>query len=195
MSSNSRFDLRSAKALYWFLSFFLSVFFSKTKHGNMFCLPSKEACLYAGANWLSTSVNQRVARDNWPLARDREFSAHLDRRSKQHHLSSNWQLQSASHLFSKSVLFTVPGNVFALKHWLAMLICTLQRVARGQLSWYITMWRRYTDTRGDFRCTAVQTLNITEALHRHTFQPTMTKYQKGGGDFLDQGEGKRGAGR
>ena len=30
-----------------------------------FCLLSKEACLYAGADWLSSSVSHRVARGQW----------------------------------------------------------------------------------------------------------------------------------
>ena len=55
VSANPRFDLHSPKNA--------SLLFSKDNTATRFCRLCKEVCLlYAGADWLSSAVNQRVAR-------------------------------------------------------------------------------------------------------------------------------------
>ena len=53
VSSRSRFDLHSPKAFYRCF---------RKQYGHVLCLLFKEACLYASTDWLSSSVNQRLAR-------------------------------------------------------------------------------------------------------------------------------------
>ena len=93
VNSNSRFDLHSPKAR-------CRCF--RKQHGHVFCLLSKEACLYAGADCLSSTVSQRVARSPLTLTfrQATDSSAHLDKRSKQHHLSwsSRFDLHSPKRL-------------------------------------------------------------------------------------------------
>ena len=40
------------------------------EHGHVFSLLSKEACFYAGAEWLSSYVSQKVARDQFSIYSD-----------------------------------------------------------------------------------------------------------------------------
>ena len=60
VSWNSRFDLYSTKAL-------LPLFSKKTRPRALFTLVFKEACFYAGADWLSSSVSQKVASGQFTL--------------------------------------------------------------------------------------------------------------------------------
>ena len=52
LRSNSLLDLHSPKALHYHF---------RKQHRHAFCLLSQEACWYAGADWLSSFVSQRVA--------------------------------------------------------------------------------------------------------------------------------------
>ena len=58
MSSNSQFELYSPKALYHC--------FQKKEHGHVFLH-------YAGADWLGSSVNQRVMRGQLPRTHNIHF--------------------------------------------------------------------------------------------------------------------------
>ena len=55
-SWNSQFDLHGPKALH--------CCFPK-RHGHVFYLLSKEACLFAGTHWINSSVSQRVAKGHF----------------------------------------------------------------------------------------------------------------------------------
>ena len=52
MNLKSRFGVHSPRTLHCYF---------RKQHGHLFCLPSKEACLNAGADWLSSVVSQRMA--------------------------------------------------------------------------------------------------------------------------------------
>ena len=82
VSLNLWFDLHSSKALH--------CCFQK-QQGHVFCLLFMEACLYAGTDWLSSSVSQRVARGQlehpttqyplWYICLERRHEKMLDFRS------------------------------------------------------------------------------------------------------------------
>ena len=57
VSWNSRFDLHSPTAVHVVFENHIAMFFDYTKR-----ILSKEACLYADDDWLSSSVSQRLAR-------------------------------------------------------------------------------------------------------------------------------------